>query len=120
MIKHDQECSKILILRKIGLIMKMVLAKLQSKADQEKNWITGKVFDVSPYVLDIISSGYKIPFVEEPPCAKFENNKSALNNSEFVNEALAGLVETGCVCWKSPSFLKLLILFQFQQKIIRG
>ena len=48
-------------------------------------------------MLDITSSGYKIPFIEEPPCAKFENNKSALDNSEFVNEALARLVETGCV-----------------------
>ena len=47
-------------------------------------------------MLDIISSGYKIPFIEEPPYAKFENDKSALDNSEFVNEALAGLVETGC------------------------
>ena len=49
------------------------------------------------YVLDNISSAYKIPFIERTPFAKFENNKSALDNSEFVNEALAGLVETGCV-----------------------
>ena len=47
-------------------------------------------------MLDIISSGYKIPFIEEPPCAKFENSKSAADNSEFLNETLAGLVETGC------------------------
>ena len=57
-----------------------------------KNLDYWKSIDASPFVLDIISSGYKIPFIEKPPCAKFENNKSAPDSSEFVNEALEGFI----------------------------
>ena len=86
MIKHDQEVFKNFDFEKnlsdyenVGKIV--VESRLRKKLD---HW---KSIDASPYVLDIISSGCNIPFIEEPPCAKFENNKSALDNSEFVNEA---------------------------------
>ena len=71
--------------------------KIVVKSRLRANLNHWKSIDVSSHVLDIISSGYKIPFIETPPCAQFENSKSALDNSEFVNEAQAGLVETGCV-----------------------
>ena len=73
------------------------VGKIVVKSRLRKNLDYWKSIDASPYVLDFISSGYEILFTEKSPCAKFENNKSALDNSEFVNEALAGLVETGCV-----------------------
>ena len=51
----------------------------------------------SSFVVDTIKNGYVIPFLE-PPCKSFfENNKSAINNSEFVTEAISELVNSGCV-----------------------
>ena len=51
----------------------------------------------SNFILDIIEDGYKIPFLQEPMSIFLKNNKSALNNSEFVNEAILDLVKGGLV-----------------------
>ena len=49
----------------------------------------------SEYILDTVKNGYKIPFYETPEPAKFRNNKSALNEREFVNKAISDLIEIG-------------------------
>jgi hypothetical protein len=41
--------------------------------------------------------GYVIPFVNPPVSMYFKNNKSALDNSEFVDQAVSELVDSGCV-----------------------
>ena len=43
-------------------------------------------------IIATISVGYRIPFASTPGPAKFKNNKSAINNSEFVQEAINDLV----------------------------
>ncbi len=43
-------------------------------------------------IITTINSGYKIPFISTPGPAKFKNNKSAINNSEFVQDAINDLV----------------------------
>ena len=35
-------------------------------------------------VLSIIQEGYRLPFLQTPDTARFSNNKSAINNSKFV------------------------------------
>ena len=107
MIKYDQEVLKNFDFGKNLSDYDNGVGKIVVKSRLRKSLDYWKSFDASPYVLDIISSGYKIPFIEKPPCAKFENNKSALDNFEFVNEALAGLVETGCVL-EVPFLLKVI------------
>ena len=44
------------------------------------------------FVLDIINDGYKIPFATRPPPCKFRNNASARKESDFVTEAVLGLL----------------------------
>ena len=44
------------------------------------------------FVLDIINGGYKIPFITTPPPCKFRNNASARKESDFVTEAVLGLL----------------------------
>ena len=48
-------------------------------------------------MLDIISDGYKIPFITTPPPCKFRNNASARKDSDFVTEAVLGLLHDKCV-----------------------
>jgi DICT domain-containing protein len=51
----------------------------------------------SDFVLDTIRNGYVIPFVNPPVSMYFKNNKSALDNSELVDQAVSDLVDSGCV-----------------------
>ena len=44
------------------------------------------------FVLDIINDGFKIPFITTPPPCKFRNNASARKESDFVTEAVLGLL----------------------------
>ena len=46
-------------------------------------------------VLDMIENGYKVPFIETPSSKFFKNNKSALDNSDFVQETVLNLLDTG-------------------------
>ena len=45
-------------------------------------------------VLETISKGYKIPFFEIPQPSSFKNNKSALDDSEFVSSSIQELIRT--------------------------
>ena len=40
----------------------------------------------SEFILDVINSGYKLPFYSNPPNSFSKNNRSALCEPEFVNE----------------------------------
>ena len=54
----------------------------------QKFWAS---INANPDVLDIIIQGYKLPLLQTPPTAKFKNNNSALNQSEFVLSAIEEL-----------------------------
>lgn len=58
----------------------------------------------SHYVIDILMNGYKIPFHSKPVCCFMRNNKSALEESEFVSEAIHDLLARSLVvkCDKPP------------------
>ena len=49
-------------------------------------------------ILDMIENGYKVPFIETPSPKVFKNNKSALDNTEFVQETILDLLKTGRIC----------------------
>ena len=53
--------------------------------------------DTFPSILRIIEFGYEIEFTSDPPPMHFSNNKSALNNSEFVSRTISDLLESACV-----------------------
>ena len=46
-------------------------------------------------VIDVLENGYKIPLITLPKAAKFTNNHSALNNANFVTQAVEKLLNTG-------------------------
>ena len=50
-----------------------------------------------PYVVEVISSGYKLEFDVEPPPSFTQNNKSAREDPEFVRAELGRLEELGCI-----------------------
>ena len=45
------------------------------------------------FILDIISDGYKIPFITTSPSVHLKNNGSALEHSDFVNDAILELLQ---------------------------
>ena len=45
-------------------------------------------------MLEIISQGYKIPLFEIPQPSSFKNNKSAVDNSEFMSSSIQELIRT--------------------------
>ena len=63
-------------------------------ASRVGNWIK---IGADQFVIDTIKNGYVIPFVANPPSMFYNNNKSALRNSEFVCQAVAELLKSGCV-----------------------
>lgn len=59
-----------------------------------KFWIND--LQASEFVSDIVTSGYRLPFLAFPPAVCAYNHKSAFEYSAFVSEAIQELVETGC------------------------
>ena len=51
----------------------------------------------SDYILEVIRTGYKLPFFRIPEPCHFRNNASALVNSDFVWEEIKHLVTLGCI-----------------------
>ena len=49
----------------------------------------------SSYIVDIVESGYIIPFDEYPPRSSAKNNRSASDNVEFVDKTILTLLESG-------------------------
>ena len=56
-------------------------------------------FDIkaNDYILDTIVNGYKLPFQQIPQSVHLKNNKSSLENDEFVKEAIYELLLSGSV-----------------------
>jgi hypothetical protein len=60
-------------------------------------------------MIDIIQNGYKIPFLSIPPPLKANNNKSAINEREFVEQAITELLLHECIIKvDSPPRIRLL------------
>ena len=49
------------------------------------------------FVIETVNNGYKLPPKDTPVKTEFRNNVSAIQNSDFVNEALKELIESNCV-----------------------
>jgi hypothetical protein len=47
------------------------------------------------YILDIVENGYKIPFKTEPEQIYINNNKSSLENKDFVASEITNLLNKG-------------------------
>ena len=48
-------------------------------------------------VLNIIQGGNRLPFLETPDTARSSNNKSAINNSDFVENSIKEMLATGTI-----------------------
>ncbi len=68
---------------------KKVIGSLRRNAEA---WVG---LGANEFVLDIVENGYKIPFFQTPDPAKFKNNKSAIKERDFVDEAISELLQIG-------------------------
>lgn len=67
------------------------VGRLRSRYSEWEKIGTGKT------ILDIIKSGYKIPFKTNPSSIELNNNRSAREEPEFVTGEIRNLIEKGCV-----------------------
>lgn len=51
----------------------------------------------SEYIMDLVQNGYKLPFRNLPVAAVLKNNRSALENTEFVGNEIALLLSKRCI-----------------------
>ena len=58
--------------------------------------------EASQFVLDIITSGYKLPFITYPQPMIAKNHCSAVKHAKFVEESIGDLVHSRCA-WESMS-----------------
>ena len=56
-----------------------------------------KIIEANDFILNTISNGYEFPFSSLPNSEFFKNNRSALDNSEFVLQAINDLLSCGAV-----------------------
>ena len=49
------------------------------------------------YILDVIENGYKIPLFTTPKPVELRNNRSALENGEFVDQEIEKLLNKSCI-----------------------
>ena len=59
-----------------------------------KFWINE--LEASQFIIDIVTHGYRLPFLAFPPPVCARNHRSAFEHAEFVFEAIQKLVESGC------------------------
>ena len=60
-----------------------------------KFWI--EVLHAKPPVIDWIQDGYKLPLLSLPPVFYQANHKSAIDNHEYVSEAIQALLKYRCI-----------------------
>ena len=56
-----------------------------------------KEIDAGNWVIKVLSQGYALPFTSEPESAIFRNNRSALDNADFVTKKILDLFDSGRV-----------------------
>ena len=54
-----------------------------------------KKIEANDYILDVVNNGYKLPFKCWPESVHLKNNRSSLNNDEFVRQSINELIITG-------------------------
>ena len=62
--------------------------------DRARFW--EEVLQASPFVLKIVTEGYRLPFIQTPTPFHQANHASALREREFVEGEIAKLVAAGC------------------------
>ena len=56
-----------------------------------------KYIDASEYIIDVVENGYKLPFNSFPTSTHLKNNKSSLDNPDFVQSAISDLLNNHAV-----------------------
>ena len=85
----------------LRMIKRMILAPKISPCQCKEDCGSVPVFweqDLEPsqFVLDIITSGYKLPFITYPQPMIAKNHRSAVKHAKFIEESIGDLVHSRC------------------------
>lgn len=67
------------------------------KGRLKKRWKFWEKINANRSILETVKNGYKIPFISNPTYKISNNNKTALDNKEFVSKTLQDLLKSGSV-----------------------
>ena len=56
-----------------------------------------KLITSNIHVIDVVQNGYKLPLKTEPDRVILQNNRSALDNPDFVKSEIESLLKKGCI-----------------------
>ena len=70
-------------------------AIVKVKESLKRNIAFWEHIGASRFICDTNVDGYNIPFIYTPPAASFCNNRSAIQHTEFVEQAISDLLLTG-------------------------
>jgi len=73
------------------------IGKVFVKGRLRKNIHFWESIGASNWVLSVIRTGYKIPFISTPEVSYSNNNRSAIEEREFVSDSIKLLIENGSV-----------------------
>ncbi len=71
--------------------------KISVKGKLKEKFSFWKSINANKFILQVIDHGYKIPFIETPKSVIFDNNKTALDNEDFVLSSIAELLACGSI-----------------------
>ena len=81
-------------LQRVQICAKTYFSKRQTKRKYE---FWQNTIGANETILQIIKEEYTLPFIETPSEAKLPNNKSALTNSAFAQEAIKDMLLSGAI-----------------------
>ena len=92
------------------------------KGSLKRNVAFWEHIGASRFIRDTIVYGYKIPFICTPLAASFGNNRSAIQHSEFVEQAISDLLIAGSVvkCGCAPTVVNPLSVSIFRLMVRKG
>ena len=91
---------------KLSRIHSLIDAKLDNDNSVQKVTVKGSLrnhldfwlkINSNQYVIDVIKNGYKLPLITEPEPCHLKNNKSSLENPNFVKQAIQELLDSGSI-----------------------
>ena len=77
--------------------IKTDVSKFSVKGRLRKSLMHWKQINAPQFVLETIEFGYKLPLLTTPPSRIFKNNKSALDERAFVEDAIHSLLDVNCI-----------------------
>ena len=87
--------------------------RVRERKIMPSNWILERRYEPK-FIIEVIQFGYKLPLLQIPTPFTAKNNASALQESNFVENAINELISLDCITevYEPPSLLTFVVSIQ--------